>query len=99
MNMTLDLDGLVQKLSMLPHVHASVMEDVSPYVLTHILKPLKENGTVSFCDLDFDAFCDEDLEELLQALSEEESIAENIKRLMQTLCAARPKASSKQLFC
>ena len=53
--MKIDLSKLLKGLEALPHTPAPKPKKVSPYVLTHILEPLKTDDYVSFADLDFGA--------------------------------------------
>ena len=54
--MKIDLSKLFKGLEALPHMPVPEPENVPPYVLTHILEPLKTNHAVSFMELDFESF-------------------------------------------
>ncbi len=97
--MKIDLSTLVKNLNGLPHVPASELENVSPYVLTHILEPLKAGVHVSFAELDFEAFAEDDLDSLCQALSVAEARQDGLVRLHRTFCTFKPKAAARQKFC
>ena len=96
--MKIDLPALVQKLNGLPHMPAEPA-DVSLYVLEHIFVPLKAEGRVLLADLDFDAFTEEDLDDLRTALAEEEDRQERVKRLCGIFRFATPCAAAKRKFC
>lgn len=96
--MKIDLPALVQKLSALPPMPAEPAE-VSLYVLEHIFAPLKAEGRVLLADLDFDAFTEEDLDDLRTALAAEEDRQERVKRLCGIFRSATPCAAAKRKFC
>ena len=97
--MKIDLSMLIMELNALPHMPVSEPENVPPYVLTHILAPLKEAGCVSFADLDFEAFTEEDLDSLYNALSEAEDREQQLDHLRSTFCRSEPKAAVQRKFC
>ena len=51
--MKIDLSKLFKGLEALPHMPVPEPENVPPYVLTHILDPLKNDDCICFADLDF----------------------------------------------
>ena len=97
--MKIDLSMLVKELTLLPHTSAPEPKKVSPYVLTHILEPLKTDDFVSFADLDFSAFTEEDLDDLRDALSVVEDRQYRLNRLCSAFCHSEPKAASQRKFC
>ena len=97
--MKIDLPKLLKGLEALPHTPAPEPENVPPYVLTHILKPLKTDDFVSFADLDFGAFTEEDLDDLRDALSVVEDRQYRLNRLCGAFCHSEPKAASQRKFC
>ena len=66
--MKIDLSNFLKGLEALPHTPAPDPENVPPYVLTHILAPLKNDDCIRFADLDFAAFTEEDIDSLYSAL-------------------------------
>ena len=96
--MRIDLPIFSQLLEKLPHTPHQA-KPVSTYVLTHILAPLRANGCVMFADLDFDAFTEEDLDDLCRMLSEEEERQNQTSWLQRSLRAAKPKAAAVRRFC
>ena len=58
--MKIDFSMLVKNLNALPHTPTPEPENVPPYVLTHILAPLRKDDCIHFADLDFEAFTEED---------------------------------------
>ena len=60
----IDLSMLLKGLEALPHTPTPKPKKVSPYVLTHILAPLKNDDCIRFADLDFEAFSEEDIDSL-----------------------------------
>lgn len=96
--MKIDLPALVQKLNGLPHMPAEPA-DVSLYVLEHIFAPLKAEGRVLLAELDFDAFTEEDLDDLRTALAEKEDRQERMKRLCKIFHSAKPRAAARRKFC
>lgn len=97
--MKIDLSMLVKNLNALPHMPVPEPKKVSPYVLTHILEPLKTDDYVSFADLDFGAFTEEDLDDLRDALSAAEDRQYRLNRLCGTFCRSEPKAAAQRKFC
>ena len=97
--MKLDLSMLVKELTALPHTPSPKPKNVPPYVLTHILEPLKTDNYVSFADLDFGAFTEEDLDDLRDALSVVEDRQYQLNRLCGTFCNSEPKAAAQRKFC
>lgn len=97
--MKIDLFMLVKNLNALPHTPVSEAENVSPYVLKHILEPLKTDNYVSFADLDFGAFTEEDLDALRDMLSAAESRQYRLNCLCGTFCDSAPKAAAQRKFC
>ena len=70
--MKIDLSKLLKGLEALPHMPVPEPENISPYVLTNILAPLRKDDCIRFADLDFEAFTEEDIDSLYGALSEAE---------------------------
>ena len=97
--MKIDLSKLLKGLEALPHTPALDPENVPPYVLTHILEPLKTNHAVSFMELDFESFTEEDLENLYRALAETEDKEQRLNHLCSTFCNSEPKAAAQRTFC
>ena len=97
--MKIDLSKLLKGLEALPHTPAREPENVPPYVLTHILEPLKTNHAVSFMELDFESFTEEDLENLYRALAETEDKEQRLNHLCSTFCNSEPKAAAQRTFC
>ena len=97
--MKIDLSKLLKGLEALPHTPAPEPENVPPYVLTHILEPLKTNHAVSFMELDFESFTEEDLENLYRALAETEDKEQRLNHLCSTFCNSEPKAAAQRTFC
>ena len=58
--MKIDLSKLLKGLEALPHMPVPEPENISPYVLTNILAPLRKDDCIRFADLDFEAFTEED---------------------------------------
>ena len=97
--MKIDLSKLLRGLEALPHTPVPEPENVPPYVLTHILEPLKTDNYVSFAGLDFGAFTEEDLDDLRDALSVVEDRQYRLNRLCGTFCNSEPKAAAQRKFC
>ena len=97
--MKIDLSKLFKGLEALPHTPASEPENVPPYVLTNILAPLKNDDCICFADLDFEAFTEEDLDDLRDALSVVEDRQYRLNRLCGTFCNSEPKAAAQRKFC
>ena len=97
--MKIDLSKLLKGLEALPHMPVPEPENISPYVLTHILEPLKTDHAVSFMELDFEAFTEEDLENLYRALAETEDKEQRLNHLCSTFCNSEPKAAAQRKFC
>ena len=97
--MTIDLSNLLKGLEALPHMPVPEPENISPYVLTHILAPLKNDDCICFADLDFEAFTEEDIDSLYGALSEAEDREHRLNRLRSIFDHSKPKAASQRKFC
>ena len=97
--MKIDLSKLLKGLEALPHMPAPEPENVPPYVLTHILAPLKNDDCIRFADLDFGAFTEEDLDDLRDMLSASESRQYRLNCLCGTFCNSEPKAAAQRKFC
>ena len=94
-----DFSMLVKNLNALPHMPVPEPENVPPYVLTHILAPLRKDDCIRFADLDFEAFTEEDLENLYRALAETEDKEQRLNHLCSTFCNSEPKAAAQRKFC
>ena len=97
--MKIDLSKLLTGLEALPHTPATKPKKISPYVLTHILEPLKTDDYVRFSDLDIGAFTEEDLDDLRDALSVVEDRQYRLNCLCGAFCHSEPKAASQRKFC
>ena len=97
--MKIDFSMLVKNLDALPHMPVPEPENISPYVLTHILEPLKTDKAVSFMELDFEAFTEEDIDSLYSALSEAEDREHRLNHLHSTFDHSNPKAAAQRKFC
>ena len=97
--MKIDLSNFLKGLEALPHTPAPDPENVPPYVLTHILAPLKNDDCIRFADLDFEAFTEEDLENLYRALAETEDKEQRLNHLCSTFYNSEPKAAAQRKFC
>lgn len=97
--MKIDLSKLFKGLEALPHMPVPEPENVPPYVLTHILEPLKTDNYVSFAGLDFGAFTEEDLDNLRDMLSTSENRQYRLNCLCGTFRDSAPKAASQRKFC
>ena len=97
--MKIDLSKLLKGLEALPHMPVPEPENISPYVLTHILEPLKTDNYVCFADLDFGAFTEEDLDNLRDMLSTSENRQYRLNCLCGTFCDSAPKAASQRKVC
>ena len=92
--MKIDLSKLLKGLEALPHMPVPEPENISPYVLTNILAPLKNDDCIHFADLDFEAFTEEDIDSLYSALSEH-----RLNHLRSTFDHSNPKAAAQRKFC
>lgn len=97
--MKIDLSKLLKGLEALPHMPVSEPENVSPYVLTNILAPLKNDDCIHFADLDFEAFTEEDLDSLYSALSDAEDREHRLNRLRSIFDHSKPNAAAQRKFC
>ena len=97
--MKIDFSMLVKNLNALPHMPVPEPENVPPYVLTHILEPRKTVHAVSFMELDFESFTEEDLENLYRALAETEDKEQRLNHLCSTFYNSEPKAAAQRKFC
>ena len=97
--MKIDLSKLLKGLESLPHTPAPEPENISPYVLTNILAPLKNDDCIHFADLDFEAFTEEDIDSLYGALSDAEDREHRLNRLRSIFDHSKPKAAAQRKFC
>ena len=97
--MKIDLSKLMRALEALPHTPPPKPDNIPLYVLTHILEPLKTDKAVSFMELDFEAFTEEDIDSLYGALSEAEDREHRLNHLRSTFDHSKPKAAAQRKFC
>ncbi len=97
--MKIDLSKLLKGLESLPHTPAPEPENISPYVLTNILAPLRKDDCIRFADLDFEAFTEEDIDSLYGALSDAEDREHRLNRLRSIFDHSKPKAAAQRKFC
>ena len=97
--MKIDLSMLVKNLNALPHTPVPEPKNISPYVLTNILAPLRKDDCIRFADLDFEAFTEEDIDSLYGALSEAEDREHRLNHLRSTFDHSNPKAAAQRKFC
>ena len=97
--MKIDLSKLMRALEALPHTPPPKPDNIPLYVLTHILEPLKTDKAVSFMELDFEAFTEEDIDSLYSALSDAEDREHRLNRLRSIFDHSKPKAASQRKFC
>ena len=97
--MKIDLSILAKELTLLQHTPAPEPKNVPPYVLTHILEPLSAGKPVRFADLNFEAFDENDLNSLCDALFETEDRADRLKHLWSIFYRSEPKAAAQRKFC
>ena len=97
--MKIDLSKLMRALEALPHTPPPKPDNIPLYVLTHILEPLKTDKAVSFMELDFEAFTEEDIDSLYGALSEAEDREHRLNHLRSTFDHSNPKAAVQRKFC
>ena len=97
--MKIDLSKLMRALEALPHTPPPKPDNIPLYVLTHILEPLKTDKAVSFMELDFEAFTEEDIDSLYGALSEAEDREHRLNHLRSTFDHSNPKAAAQRKFC
>lgn len=97
--MKIDLSKLLKGLEALPHMPVPEPENISPYVLTNILAPLRKDDCIRFVGLDFEAFTEEDIDSLYSALSDAEDREHRLNRLRSTFDHSKPKAAAQRKFC
>ena len=97
--MKIDFSMLVKNLDALPHMPVPEPENISPYVLTNILAPLKNDDCIHFADLDFEAFTEEDIDSLYSALSDAEDREHRLNRLRSIFDHSKPNAAAQRKFC
>ena len=97
--MKIDLSKLLKGLEALPHMPVPEPKNVPPYVLTHILAPLRKDDYIHFADLDFEAFTEEDIDSLYSALSDAEDREHRLNRLRSIFDHSKPKDAAQRKFC
>ena len=97
--MKIDLSKLLKGLEALPYMPVPEPENISPYVLTNILAPLRKDDCIRFADLDFEAFTEEDIDSLYGALSEAEDREHRLNRLRSIFDHSKPNAAAQRKFC
>ena len=97
--MKIDLSKFMRALEALPHTPPPKPDNIPLYVLTHILEPLKTDKAVSFMELDFEAFTEEDLENLCSVLSEADACQCQLIDLCSIFEASEAKAAVQRKFC
>ena len=97
--MKIDLSKLMRALEALPHTPPPKPDNIPLYVLTNILAPLKNDDCIHFADLDFEAFTEEDLENLYSVLSEADACQCQLINLCSIFEASEAKAAVQRKFC
>lgn len=72
---------------------------VSDYVMQHIFEPLRRGETVRFKDLDFDAFGEEDLQELNELMEAYSHVEHTLVQTSKKFCETASCTASHRAFC
>lgn len=97
--MRVESGGLVAALREAPEEQTLSPYEVSEYVMEHIFKPLRQDKTLSFADLDFKAFTDEDIRELETWIERREHMTDRLANLGNIFCGAEPVSRPGRAFC
>ena len=99
MELELDLDLLSRNLVKAADEPAAPVEDVSPYLLEHVLNRALNGEPVSVADIDFDAFEDDDVEMLEDHYDKLVDAGRDIRQFAVNLIKTTPVASAVRAFC
>lgn len=72
---------------------------VSDYVMQHIYEPLRRGETVRFKDLDFDAFGEEDLQELNELMEAYSHLEHTLVQISKKFCETASCTVHHRAFC
>lgn len=72
---------------------------VSDYVMQHIFEPLRRGETVRFKNLDFDAFGEEDLQELNELMEAYSHLEHTLVQISRKFCETASCTVSHRAFC
>ena len=97
--MKIDLNWLTESLNAAKEGKSHAPLESCDYVKEHIYQPLLRGEQVLFSELDFDAFCTEDLWELDRWIEETENIHYRLCRLNLKFCEAVPVSLAKRAYC
>ena len=98
--MIVDLKMLITELSGAESSKLPIQEyPVTKYLLDNLMNPLLMGKTIQLGDLDYSAFDTDDLEDLLNHLSENSRLHEALKGLNQYFNKAEPQAIARRSFC
>lgn len=96
--MHIDPSGLAAALAETPEEHVLPYEGNS-YVMEHLYMPLQQDLPLCFAYLDFDAFSDDDIQELDHWIDEKRNVKNRLISLGHIFCAAQPVSRSNRVFC
>ena len=97
--MSINLDVLTQNLLEAEDAKTFTPPQVNDYVLRHIYEPLLRDETVCFAELNFKAFCNEDLRALANFLEACGAVEQRLATFSQKLCNAPPVSRLVRAFC
>ncbi len=97
--MKLELDVFVKTLATAEEQATFTPPEVSDYVLKNIYEPMLRDEDVLFADLDFDAFSDEDLDDLENMIEQCDSVERKLKSLNSVFCKSMPVTRLEKAFC
>ena len=96
--MHIDPSGLAAALAETPEEYILPYEGNS-YVMEHLYMPLRQDLPLCFAYLDFDAFSDDDIQELDHWIEEKQNVENRLISLGHIFCAAQPVSRSNRVFC
>lgn len=97
--MKIDLKLLSMRISQAKDEPAVPTGGVNPYLLSKILLPSMNGGTVYLRDIDYDAFDTEDIEPLEKYYSDLSRESGKLRQFTETVQKLPPEARKARMFC
>ena len=95
----LDLNLLQMRFSQAEQTETVSTENVNPYLLEHIIRPLLRGETIRYGDVDYDRFEDEDLRSASGYCDEIGHTEYKLSQLQNDIAGLNPCACKLRTFC
>lgn len=97
--MNLDLKQLSKRFSQAEAGEPVSTEEVNPYLLEHLIRPLLRNEPVRYGDIDYDAFEDIDLRIASGYCNDLWQVANKLEQFVGDIASTQPAARRVRVFC